>query len=105
MVEFRNTVSGTNVENFQTFGDYQVAFSRGNKGFVALVGDTSVLTQDINTGLPPGKYCDVISGEYSGGICTGEIVLVGDSGLASISIDGNRNVPVLAIHIGKYVNN
>ncbi|WAR15065.1 AMY-like protein [Mya arenaria] len=61
MVAFRNVVGGTPLQNWHAFGDYQIAFSRGNKGFIAIVGDGSHLNANAQTGLPSGTYCVVIS--------------------------------------------
>ena len=101
MVAFRNVVAGTYVNNWQAPGDYQIAFSRGGKGFIAIVADGSHLNQNLNTGLPAGTYCNVISGDYENGKCTGSTVQVGGDGHAHFNIDGNSDDPVVAIHIGK----
>ncbi|KAH3712444.1 alpha-amylase-like [Dreissena polymorpha] len=100
MVAFRNVVAGTPLQNWQALGDNQIAFSRGTKGFIAIVGDGSHMNSDINTGLPSGDYCDVISGSYENGECTGKTVHVDGSGHAHFNINGQSDDPVVAIHIG-----
>jgi hypothetical protein len=101
MVAFRNVVAGSPLTNFRSYGDQQISFSRGGKGFVTLVGDGSTLNQTINTGLPVGDYCDVISGNYVNGTCSGKVIRVEENGEAHISIKGDADDPVIAIHIGE----
>ncbi|XP_053383074.1 alpha-amylase-like [Mercenaria mercenaria] len=100
MVAFRNVVAGTSVDHFQSYWDQQISFSRGKKGFIAIVGDNSSLNQNIYTGLPAGDYCDVISGNYENGACTGKVISVDGNGRASINIYGTSDDPVIAIHTG-----
>jgi len=103
MVAFRNVASGTNVENWQSFGDYQIAFSRGNKGFIAINAASGIMNHNVNTGLPSGTYCDVISGNYENGACTGNTINVDGAGRAHININGDSDDPVVAIHVGAKV--
>ncbi|KAH3711313.1 hypothetical protein DPMN_070818 [Dreissena polymorpha] len=100
MVRFANVVAGTPVQNWQTFGDFQIAFSRGSKGFVAMAADDGHFNRRIRTGLPAGRYCDVISGDYVSGTCDGKIIDVDVTGSAHITFNGNSEVPVTAIHAG-----
>ena len=102
MAQFRSVVQGTTLTHWQAPGDFQIAFSRGNKGFIAIVADSSHMNANLQTGLPSGTYCDVISGNYENGRCTGGTVHVGGDGRAHFDIDGNSEDPVVAIHIRKY---
>ncbi|XP_017774160.1 PREDICTED: alpha-amylase-like [Nicrophorus vespilloides] len=97
MVVFKNAVKGTEIENWWSNSDQQIAFSRGNKGFVAFTnwGD---LNQDLKTGLPEGKYCDVITGNIINAKCTGKIIEVRKNGWARIELKANEEDGVLAIH-------
>lgn len=47
MVAFRNMARGTGVNNWWSGSDYQIAFSRGNKAFIAL----NLETHDLNANL------------------------------------------------------
>lgn len=98
MAGFRNAVEGTDLQNWWSNGDQQIAFCRGNKGFIAftLGGD---INQSLQTCLPEGTYCDVISGELSGGSCTGKTVTVGSDGYGYISLGDSEDDGVLAIHV------
>jgi len=66
MAKFRNVASNESVANWWDNGNQQIAFSRGNKAFVAINNDDSALKAKLKTGLPAGKYCDVISGDLKG---------------------------------------
>ncbi|KAJ7332430.1 hypothetical protein JRQ81_014610, partial [Phrynocephalus forsythii] len=66
MVIFRNVVDGQPLINWWENGNNQVAFGRGNKGFIVFNNDDWDLSTNLQTGLPGGTYCDVISGEKEG---------------------------------------
>ncbi|XP_055895484.1 alpha-amylase-like isoform X1 [Biomphalaria glabrata] len=100
MVGFRNMVSGTALENWWSGADYQIAFSRGDKGFIALNLEGFDVNQNLQTGLPAGRYCDVISGDIENDRCTGKTVEVYNDGTAHINVCSNCDDPVLAIHVG-----
>ena len=77
---------------------------RGNKGFIAInAGTSGVLNANLNTGLPQGTYCDIISGNYENGQCTGGTVTVSSNGHAQFNINSASTDPVVAIHIGEYL--
>lgn len=99
MVHFRNAVAGTSLNNWWDNGDNQIAFSRGNRGFIAFNLQTSALSQNLQTGLSAGTYCDVISGHKSGNSCTGSSITVDGSGRANINIAGNAADGVVAYHV------
>ncbi|KAK3593460.1 hypothetical protein CHS0354_020226 [Potamilus streckersoni] len=103
MVAFRNVVHGTGLTHWWDNGNYQIAFSRGNKGFIVMNAEGSDLNSNLQTGLPQGTYCDVISGNYDNGQCTGTSIHVGGDGQAHFHISGGSEDPVIAIHIGAKV--
>ncbi|RXN11361.1 pancreatic alpha-amylase-like isoform X2 [Labeo rohita] len=72
MAIFRNVANGQPLSNWWDNGNNQIAFSRGNKGFIIINNDDWALDVTLNTGLPMGTYCDVISGDKSGSSCTGK---------------------------------
>lgn len=66
MVQLRN-VSGTAVVDHWWDNKYQqIAFARKGKAFIAINNEDFPLTQWLQTGLPAGRYCDVITGEVKG---------------------------------------
>ncbi|XP_012219815.1 alpha-amylase 2 [Linepithema humile] len=98
MVQFRNIVKNESLDNWWSNGNNQIAFSRGAKGFVAfnINGD---LHERLQTGLPAGTYCDVITGSVVNCKCSGKSVVVNDDGTADIEILANEPEGVLAIHV------
>ena len=99
MIGFLNAVKGTSLTNWWDNGNSQIAFGRGNRGFIVINGQTENLSQSLSTGLSAGTYCDVISGSKSGTSCTGSSITVGSDGRASFTIAGNAADGVLAIHV------
>lgn len=97
MVEFKNAVRGTWINDWWSNGDQQIAFCRGDRGFIAFTnwGDINGWFQ---TCLSGGTYCDVISGSLINGACTGKTVVVQQDGMASIVLGFNEYDGVLAIH-------
>ncbi|KAA0203929.1 hypothetical protein HAZT_HAZT003499 [Hyalella azteca] len=89
---------GTDSNDWWDNGNNQIAFCRGNKGFLAINNESYDLKQTLQTCLPAGTYCDVISGNVSGGSCTGKSVTVGSDGTAYIEILTSEDDGVLAIH-------
>ncbi|GJQ73903.1 Amy-p [Trypoxylus dichotomus] len=98
MVGFRNAVKGTIIQNWWTNGDQQIAFCRGNRGFVALTNGGSI-NQVMQTCLPAGTYCDVISGNLINGACTGKSINVDANGNGFISLEQYEEDGVLAVHV------
>ncbi|KAH9519908.1 hypothetical protein Btru_071218 [Bulinus truncatus] len=101
MVAFRNMARGTPLANWWSGSDYQIAFSRGNKAFIALNLESHDINANLQTGLPAGSYCDVISGNYENGHCTGSTVTVGADGHAHIQVCSSCEDPMVAIHVGE----
>ena len=54
----------------------------------------------LQTGLPQGQYCDVISGSLDQGRCTGKTITVQGDGRAQLSISNSDEDPMVAIHVG-----
>lgn len=100
MIEFRKIVSNESVTNWADNGQNQIAFCRGKSGFVAFNHELSLnFKANLTVCVPPGTYCDVLSGQKVNGKCTGEKVVVGVDRKAEVSIPFERNVPAVAFHI------
>lgn len=97
----RNIAGVAPLVNWWSGADYQIAFSRGDKAFIALNLEGSDLNANLQTGLPQGTYCDVISGNLENGRCTGNEVHVGGDGRAHISVCHSCEDPMVAIHVGE----
>jgi alpha-amylase len=97
MVAFRNYTSSIwSTSNWWDNGNNQIAFSRGDKGFVAINREGSALSRTFQTGLPAGTYCDVIHGDFDSGAntCSGPTVTVSAGGSASISVGAMSAVAI-----------
>ncbi|XP_035665855.1 alpha-amylase-like [Branchiostoma floridae] len=104
MVRFRNVAAGHGMFNWWDNGNNQIAFSRGDRAFIAINNeDRSALNATLQTGLSSGDYCDVISGDLSNGFCTGKTITVGWDGRAHIYIAVDDEDPIIAIHVGSKV--
>ena len=101
MVAFQNTAAGKPLDNWWDNGKNQIAFSRGNRAFIAINNDDVVLGARLYTGLPESSYCDVISGESTSAGCSGLTIHVDGFGKASFGIYNGALDPMVAIHIGK----
>lgn len=66
MIGFYNAVQGAKVTNWQDDGDNNVAFSRENKGFLAINNSLDEKEVSYKTDLPDGEYCNV----YAAGDCS-----------------------------------
>ena len=97
MVRFRKVVAGTDVANWWDNGANAIAFSRGNKGWVAINRETTAVTATVQTGLAAGTYCDAISGGRTGAACAGTSVVVDASGNVQLNLASNT---AIAIHTG-----
>jgi alpha-amylase len=102
MVAFRRATAGAPVVEYWDNGQNQLAFGRAKLGFVAINHESSALEQTLATGLPEGRYCDVLSGDFSttDGSCSGAVVSVDASGNASLSVAPES---ALALHVGARV--
>jgi len=63
MVAFRKVVAGTDVNHWWDDGANAIAFTRGDKGFVAINGAAGVLSVTVTTGMAPGSYTNLIAGD------------------------------------------
>jgi alpha-amylase len=100
MAGFRNVAEGQAVQNWWDNGAHQIAFSRGNKAFLAINNEAFGMDVTLQTGLPGGQYCDIISGNKVNNSCTGKTITVNSDGTARINIGYYVEDPVVAIHTG-----
>ena len=94
MVYFHNvTKSVTTVSNWWDNGNNQIAFGRGNKGFVVINNETGAMNQSLTTGLPAGEYCNILAGSA---LCSGSYVTVDGSGKATFSVAAKDAAAIVA---------
>ena len=100
MVAFRRSVAGTPVTGWWDDGANAIAFSRGDRGFVALNLEDTTVTVDATSPLAPGTYCDVLTGGVADGACVGRSVVVDSAGRVQLGLEAGTAV---AIHVGTRV--
>jgi alpha-amylase len=77
MVAFRKVVAGTDVNHWWDDGVNAIAFSRGDKGFVAINAAGAALAVTVGTGMAPGSYADIL---------TGSTIVVDSTGAVHVSL-------------------
>lgn len=86
---FRNaTASNFSLTNWWSNGNNQIAFGRGDKGFIVINKEDSVLYTSLASSMQSGTYCNVLKGKLSadGRSCSGETVTVNTDGTVNVDI-------------------
>jgi alpha-amylase len=97
MVAFRKaTASATTVTDWWDDQSNQIAFGRGDRGFVIINRENAVLARRFQTHLKAGRYCDIAGGDFRGGTCTGTVVAIDTSGAADITVPAYGAVAIHA---------
>lgn len=94
MVGFRRTVAGTEITNWWDDGSNAIAFSRGDRGFVAINREGAPVAASIRTGMQPGTYCDLLTGGRGAGGCAGTSVQVDSTGTIRLALGSNSAVAI-----------
>ena len=100
MVRFRfETQQDFFVSDFWSNSHHQIAWGRGKSGFVAINREEKKLDQKLKTSMSPGKYCDVLHGDFNHltGFCSGPIIVVNEDGYVEFNIPP---LDAVAIHKG-----
>ncbi|MFM4704506.1 alpha amylase C-terminal domain-containing protein [Aeromonas bivalvium] len=93
MALFHNSSQGQPVSHWWDNGNNQIAFGRGNKGFVAINNESGSLVASVQTGLPAGEYCNILNGnDY----CSGAYIQVDASGKASLNVPAMKAAAMVA---------
>lgn len=101
MVAFRNaTLPAWSVDHWWDNGNNQIAFGRGNLGFVVINKEESTLERPLQTGLRAGRYCNAWDGELTNQTCTGSVITVAADGTAQFRVPPWN---AAAIHVGARV--
>lgn len=104
MVAFRNhTASAFSTNNWWTNGNNQIAFGRGDKGYVVINREGGSLTRTFQTGLAAGTYCNIIVADFntSNSTCSGQTITVNGAGQFTATVPA---MGALAIHVGARLN-
>jgi alpha-amylase len=97
MIGFRRVVAGTELTHWWDNDANAIAFSRGDRGFVAINRESVPVTASVATGLAAGVYCDLLSGGRSGTTCAGTSVTIAPAGGVQLTLPPNS---AIAIHTG-----
>ena len=93
-LRFRKAVAGEPVSAWWDNGANAIAFSRGVKGFVAINGETTAITQAVATTVPDGAYCDLLTGGLVGPGCAGTSVTV-KGGNVTFTLAAGRAITIV----------
>jgi alpha-amylase len=94
MAAFRRMVAGTAIVDWWDNGANAIAFSRGDKGFVAINNETTATTATVETSLPSGTYCDRLTGGLVGGSCAGTSVVVAAAGTVQLDLPAGTAIAI-----------
>ncbi len=103
MVHFRKVAAQTAVKNWWSNGHSQIAFARGDQGFVVINNESYILNENLTTLMEPGKYCDVVTGNRitATNTCSGKTITVNAHGMISVDLPPET---AIAIHNGEKLN-
>ncbi len=94
MVGFRSVVAGTAITHWWDNERDAIAFSRGDRGFVAINRESAAVAATVATGLASGMYCDRLTGGLLGGTCGGVEVAVGPTGTVDLRLEPNTAIAI-----------
>jgi alpha-amylase len=94
MVGFRRRVAGTAITGWWDNDANAIAFSRGDRGFVAINRESASVNVTATTTLAPGTYCDLITGGKVGDACAGTSIIVAAGGAVQFPLASNRAVAI-----------
>jgi len=94
MVGFRRVVAGTPVEHWWDDGANAIAFSRGDRGLVAISRESDTVSTTLTTGMAPGTYCDLLTGGRMASGCAGGSLVVDSSGAVSLRLAPSSAVAI-----------
>ncbi|QNK81890.1 alpha-amylase family protein [Nakamurella sp. PAMC28650] len=97
LVGWHNYAGSAEVANWWDDGNNLAAFSRGDRAWIAINNETAARTVTVETGLPAGRYCDVIHGARQGHACSGPVVTVGSHGRATVTVPAKDSVAIYAL--------
>lgn len=90
MVDFYHAVEGTELTDWWDDGGDQIAFGRGEAGFVSINNGDGEAETTFETSLPAGEYTDVAAGDDSA-----ETYTVGDDGTFTATVPAQGAIALL----------
>ena len=94
MIKWRDYVGKAKRYNYWTDDINVVAFSKGNRGWVAFNNSTEDKQIRVQTGLPQGTYCDTVHGRKASGACTGPSIRVNTTGFATVTVKAKDSLAI-----------
>lgn len=88
-VSFRNnTADNWNVTDWWDNGNNQIAFGRGDSGYVAINKEQYALSTTLMTAMAPGLYCNVLTGNIAADnqSCSGDTITVNSDGSINANV-------------------
>jgi alpha-amylase len=92
MVAWHNYAGRAGVANWYDDGVDLIAFSRGSRAWIAMSDEDAPATRTFQTGLPAGRYCDLIHGSVRSGRCSAPTVAVNGAGAATVTVPAHDAV-------------
>ena len=94
MVAFRRVTAGAPIDQWWDDGANAIAFSRGTKGFVAISRESVPVSATVATGMPPGTYCDILTGGRIDTGCAGTSVVVDSASAIQLRLEPNSAIAI-----------
>lgn len=86
MLKWRTETRGLPLSNF-THKETYSSWTKGNRGFFAINGSNFPLSTTLQTSLPAGKYCNLLTREASESDCPGNEIEVSSDGSVRVSME------------------
>jgi alpha-amylase len=93
MVSFRRVVAGTDINHWWDDGANAIAFTRGDKGFVAINGGSVALDTTVATNMAAGKYLNLLVSNDTIVVDSTRAVQVNLAPKSALAIDVATKVP------------
>ncbi len=94
MIGFRHATVGAPVTGWWDNGANAIAFSRGDRGLVAINRETTTVAVAATTSLLPGTYCDLLTGGRTEVGCAGTEVTVAPDGSIAFDLLANHALAI-----------
>ncbi|XP_077507988.1 pancreatic alpha-amylase-like isoform X2 [Amblyomma americanum] len=99
LVQLRKVAGDNPVTTWWDNGANAIAFGRGNSTLLVINNEDHSVDITLQTQLPAGKYCDVVSGSKTAAGCTGRTVTVDAQGKTKLRVDSGWEDPMVAVHV------
>jgi len=94
MIKWRAKTQNLSVENFAHKESYS-AWSKGDRGFFAINASAKDLSETLQTSLPAGKYCNILSLSKDVSSCPGSEITVLEGGTIQLDLPAKTAIALL----------